>query len=499
MNREEAIALLRGGPDGVKEWNRRTLPTVQSWQGLLGALQKKPYPRFREGLAAFRVFLNAGIHLALFAGTEQREKSAMPDLSGANLEGADLTQANLIGVNLAKANLSKANLTKALLVIADLGESRLEKATFCDAILDGANLKGARCCEADFSRSSMECAILSQADLRHANLQQCGLDGADLTGADLTSAILFHARLCGADLTDAKLIKARLEDAFLYCATLCRADLSNAELVKADFCEADLTNAVLTKAMLHEAYFGEADLSGADLSGACLEQASFVKTNLCGANLDESQVYGISVWDADLKNTSQKNLLLRGEGGFSVTVSNLAVAQFIYFLWRNKDLRQVIDAVTAKVVLILGRFTPERKRVLDNIREALNQGNFCPVLFDFPEPASRDKTETISLLAQLSRFIIVDLTDPRSVPQELATIVPNLRSVPVLPIIENPQVEYGMFPDFGAYPWVLPVHHYNNTDDLLACLRNKLILLAENKARQLSQRTPFPPQRGGGM
>jgi len=487
LNREEAIALLRGGPDGVKEWNRRTLPTVQSWQGLLGAVQKKPYPLFHEGLAAFRAFLNAGLHLALFAETEEREKSAMPDLSGANLEGADLTQANLIGANLAKANLSKANLTEAFLVIADLRESRLEKATLCDALLQGANLKGARCCEADFSRCSMECASLSQADLRHARLQECGLDEADLTGADLTSAILFHARLCGADLTDAKLIKARLEDAFLYCATLCRADLSNAELVKADFCEADLTNAVLTKAMLHEAYFGEADLSGADLSGACLEQASFVKTNLCGANLDESQVYGISVWDANLKNTSQKNLLLQGEDGFSVTVSNLAVAQFIYFLWRNRDLRQVIDEVTAKVVLILGRFTPKRKRVLDSIREALNQENFCPVLFDFPEPANRDGTETISLLAQLSRFIVVDLTDPKSVPHELATIVPHLRSVPVLPIIENPQVEYGMFRDFGTYPWVLPVHHYNNTDDLLACLRNELIPLAKDKARQMRQ------------
>ena len=44
-------------------------------------------------------------------------------------------------------------------------------------------------------------------------------------------------------------------------------------------------------------------------------------------------------------------------------VDDLEVAQFIYLLLNNQNVRQVIDTITSKIVLILGRFTPERKAV----------------------------------------------------------------------------------------------------------------------------------------
>ena len=46
----------------------------------------------------------------------------------------------------------------------------------------------------------------------------------------------------------------------------------------------------------------------------------------------------------------------------------------------------------------LGRFTPERKTVLDALRDELRQRNYLPIVFDFEKPASRDLTETISTL-----------------------------------------------------------------------------------------------------
>lgn len=55
-----------------------------------------------------------------------------------------------------------------------------------------------------------------------------------------------------------------------------------------------------------------------------------------------------------------------------ITVDNLEVAQFIYLLLNNEKIRQVIDTITSKVVLILGRFTDERKSVIDAIREELS-------------------------------------------------------------------------------------------------------------------------------
>jgi hypothetical protein len=93
-------------------------------------------------------------------------------------------------------------------------------------------------------------------------------------------------------------------------------------------------------------------------------------------------------------------------------VDNLEVDQFIYLLLNNQKIRDVIDTITSKVVLILGRFKPERKVILDVLRDQLRKHNYTPVLFDFEKPTIRDLTETVNTLAHLVRFIIVDLTDP---------------------------------------------------------------------------------------
>ena len=53
------------------------------------------------------------------------------------------------------------------------------------------------------------------------------------------------------------------------------------------------------------------------------------------------------------------------------------------------------------------------------LREELRKRDYLPILFDFAVPATRDITETVSLLARMARFIIADLTDPSSIPKEL--------------------------------------------------------------------------------
>ncbi len=156
-------------------------------------------------------------------------------------------------------------------------------------------------------------------------------------------------------------------------------------------------------------------------------------------------------------------------------------------LLNNKKIRDVIDTITSKVVLILGRFTSERKAILDAVRDELRERNYSPALFDFEKPANRDITETVSTLAHLSRFVIADLTDAKSIPQELDRIVPNLPSVPVQPLILNSQKEYGMFEHFTRFPWVLPVYRYTDELSLLQSLKEKVIAPAEQKARELAQ------------
>ena len=302
---------------------------------------------------------------------------------------------------------------------------------------------------------------LSKASLRGAHLDNIDLHKADLTGADLTHA-------------------------FFHEANLCEADLSGAVMAGTNFCRADLRGAILKNADLHRANFDRADLSGADLSRAKLELAILVGSKVAKTIFTGCRVYGLSAWGLDLETVAdQSDLRITREDEPNITVSNLEVAQFIYLLLNNQHVRQVIDTITSKVVLILGRFTPERKAVLDSIRIQLRTREYTPVLFDFEKPASRDLTETVSTLAHMARFVIADITDAKSIPQELMAIVPNLPSVPVQPLLLASQREYGMFDHIKRYPWVLEPFLYEGQDQLLASLDSNVIGPAEARARKL--------------
>jgi hypothetical protein len=159
------------------------------------------------------------------------------------------------------------------------------------------------------------------------------------------------------------------------------------------------------------------------------------------------------------------------------------MAQFLYLLLHNQKIRHVIDTITSKVVLILGRFTPARKLVLEAMRDELRRRDYLPVLFDFEKPAGRDLTETVGTLAHMARFVIADITDAKSIPQELMAIVPNLPSVPVQPLLLASQQEYGMFEHFRRYPWVLEPFVYEDEEHLSRSLNQWVISPVEAKAK----------------
>jgi hypothetical protein len=241
-----------------------------------------------------------------------------------------------------------------------------------------------------------------------------------------------------------------------------------------------------------DADLSAADLSGADLVGAQLRRATcvsatftkaqFVETNLEGADLTGCRIYGISVWDVEVTGTVQRDLIITpGDAPSTITVDDLEVAQFIYLLLHNERIRKVIDTITSKVVLILGRFAAERKAVLDGIREELRNRNYLPVLFDFEKPSSQSTMETVSTLAHMARFLIADLTDAKSVLQELRGIVPSRPSLPVQPILLAGQAEPGMFDFFRNFPWVLETRYYASQGELLANLAERVIEPAERR------------------
>jgi uncharacterized protein YjbI with pentapeptide repeats len=392
-----------------------------------------------------------------------KEGSVHPDL-----RGADLSDENLRGADLRRAKLRGAVLLRATLVQTILFEADLSRAD-----LSGADLSGADLHAADLSRADLSHAILRGADLSDAILSRAHLSGADLGQANLSRTVLGSANLSGADLSQAILSQANLS----------QANLSRANLSQAILSRADLSRANLSLAILHGA-----DLSGADLSGAIL-----VETSLVDATLTDCRIYGISAWGVKLsEGTKQQNLVITPPEEPQITTDDLEVAQFIYLLLHNKKLQRVIDTVTSKVVLILGRFSPERKPILDALRDELRKPgrNYVPVVFDFEKPRSQNTLNTIMLLARMARFVIADVSDAKSVLMELAAIVPSSPKLAVQPIIVAGQEEPGMFDFFRGFPWFLKVHRYDDETQLRGDLDEQVIGPVEAEVERLRSTRP---------
>jgi uncharacterized protein YjbI with pentapeptide repeats len=347
----------------------------------------------------------------------------------------------------------------------DLAEANLSGADLCWADLRGAKLRG--------------------ANLRRTQLLETNLWGANLGGSDLSDAYVCRANLIDANLRGANLSGAEFSDAELRGADLRGVDLRRVDLRRVDLTRANLSGANLSEANLEGADLSWSNLTEAELRGASLVATTLVETDLTDANLTGCSIYGISAWGLKLERTKQQNLVITRDGEPEITVDNVEVAQFVYLLLHNEKIRDVVDTITSKAVLILGRFTDERKAVLDALRENLRGRNYLPILFDFDKPTSQTTDETITLLARMSRFVIADISDAKSVLQELRAIVPDLPSVPVQPIILAMQEEPGMFDFYRNFRSFLNVHRYASQEQLIADLGEKVIRPAELKVLDL--------------
>lgn len=191
--------------------------------------------------------------------------------------------------------------------------------------------------------------ILYDLDFREAGINP-DLSGINFSNADLRNA----------NLDEAILVRANFHETNLGCATLRGANVQNA-----NFCRTDLFCT---------------DLSDADLTGANLQGSQLARTRFAWAKMIGCTIYGLSAWDLDLEGAIQKdlNIIYRefdedaGENKYSnLFVDDIQVAQFIYLLLHNKQIRDAIDTITPKVVLILGRFKPGGKEILDSLRTEL--------------------------------------------------------------------------------------------------------------------------------
>jgi len=297
--------------------------------------------------------------------------------------------------------------------------------------------------------------LLAGAELEGADLKAANLSGADLSGANLGSTYLNDA-----NLENASLSRANLRSAYAHKANLAGADLSETNLLSADLHQTTVTNANLMRAHL-------------------------VDTNFEGATIADCFIYGISAWNVSLTGAKQSNLTISPPQDPAITVDDIKMAQFIYLLLNNAEIRDVIDTITSKAVLILGRFTPSRKMVLDKIKAKLQELNFVPIIFDFARPASRNITETVRVLAGMSLFVVADLTHPKSIPLELQAIVPDY-AIPFVPILHEDDEPFAMLRDLQQlHDWILPELKYDTPENLITYFRSAVVDRALKKHDEL--------------
>lgn len=241
-------------------------------------------------------------------------------------------------------------------------------------------------------------------------------------------------------------------------------------------------DATIENTIFEEGDFSRADFSGTTfrdtrfnktiLTGASFQQATFINCNLNRVNLVEADfrvreitetvVYGISAWDLQTSDEMRQSKLviektyefysdLIDNGVVPMMVDDIELAQFVYYLSNHKKMRDTLNVLNEKGVLLLGSFRGGGLERLYGLREWFHARGYMAMIFDFARPDNLSLTETVVTMAGLSKFIVVDLTGP-SVPAELQAILTQIKK----PIVAYGD-PYALFPDLADQTAVVVV------------------------------------------
>jgi uncharacterized protein YjbI with pentapeptide repeats len=319
---------------------------------------------------------------------------------------------------------------------------------------------------------------------------------------DLRGIYLHRAFMKDLDLTRARLEEAWIINVDWWQARLAKADLRRANLQSSDLMYADLRGAQLDSSRIIASNLTLVNAVGAFFRGANLSHTVLNGARLQGADLTGAKVTGTSAWGIEIDaDTNQEDLIVErwvdpletmvdarddAKDDVVVRINDLEAAHLLCLVTNNKT-NTIIDALTARVVLVLGNFGLRRKAVLKQIRLKLASFGYAPVVFDF-DIEDRDLIDGVTVIAGLSRFIIADLTQPRSTPLE-SSLIASQFMIPFAPIIREGEQPFSMFSSLQAkYPWVLPTWSYRNQHHLIRQLKPAVINPCERMLVDLAGR-----------
>jgi uncharacterized protein YjbI with pentapeptide repeats len=259
-------------------------------------------------------------------------------------------------------------------------------------------------------------------------------------------------------------------------------NLRDAVFEDAHFEEGDFSRANFAGASFRNTKFNKTVLTDANFDGATFVNCNLNRINLAGASfrvkeISETVVYGISAWDLKTSDeTKQSRLVIERtyglysdliqEGKVPLMVDDIELAQFVYYLSNHKKMRDALNIMNEKGVLLLGRFKDGGLERLYSIRERLQSKGYMAMIFDFERPDNLSLTETVVTMAGLSKFVVADLSGS-SVTAELQSILGQIKK-PIL-AFGNPSAT---FPDVADQTKVLTIE--GDDSKLLDALEDKL-------------------------
>jgi len=346
--------------------------------------------------------------------------------------------------------------------------------------LKGANFSNADLRQADLYRCWLVDADFSGADLRGAVLGEVTAGGASFRRAKLRAAVMMKGVFWGADFRGADFVtlppKADIDSssppadswwwtkpALINGASMERCNLRGAKVGSSCFDQVDLTDAKLTRA---------------DLREASLEIVQMIRTDVDGADFHGCSITALTAFDLRGRPFDETQLRVKTVRGAVVVVDFLEAAQFVSML-SSERLGLALDRIAPKVVLILGRFSRDRKPVLDDLRKALTALGWMALVFDFPAP--KGITQTFKVLASLAGWVIADVTEATEVRREITHIAERHRTVPIFPILQGRRAEwFGLdeLRDEGSN--IAATFRYRDTSHLLASLDEALVKPAQD-------------------
>jgi len=373
----------------------------------------------------------------------------IPDLRGLWLAGGFLR-----GFDLRRAKLDRANLERA-----DLAGVHLERASLTGAHVRYANLSNVHAERVDLSGADFRGATLAQGDFRHATARP---------GTSGLGTSFIHGNLRGANFTGATLDEARF---------------SSANLTEARFDHAEMRGALLDDAILDSTSLIGTKLGGAHVYGTFIRRVKTDETTDQTALFLDVHV----VWERDRPRRRRPS-----RSGLDLIefteVNDIRLAQFHDIVDEAGSVGKLLAATTRRVVLILGRFLPRQKRVLEALAEALRARGKIAVIFDFPSPDNREISDTVRFIAGMAQFIVVDMTKASSVPLELQATIPELM-IPVVPIVQSGHPIFSMFADLQRrYFWIQRPVSYESVKQLVAHVDEAIIIPAQEAEREIKER-----------